>query len=76
MEQKDVTKLVNNANRSEIARQTGIHLSHVSRVLSGKRGFSSRNLADIAKALGIDMQDLYTCLTKIRSRYTRQTAAA
>jgi transcriptional regulator with XRE-family HTH domain len=75
MDAKAVAKLVKDANRSEVARKTGIHLSHISRVLSGKRRASSQNLADIAIVLGCTMDELHMCLMKLRTQVTRQSAA-
>jgi transcriptional regulator with XRE-family HTH domain len=76
MDIKEVAKLVRHANKSEIARRTGIHLSHVSRVLNGKRTASSQNLADISAELGCTMDELHACLTQIRNKVLRQIAAA
>ena len=65
MESKDRRKLgniIDNANRSEISRVTGIHLSHVSKVLSGNRRPSSANLRKIADVLSVSMDDLFDYL--------------
>jgi len=76
MDGKSVAKIVQGANRSEISRKTGIHLSHISRVLSGKRRPSGTNLAEISKALDITMDDLHACLVTLRNRAARSVAAA
>jgi transcriptional regulator with XRE-family HTH domain len=54
------------ANLSEISRRTGIHLSHISRVMSGKRSVSTRNLSALAAFLGVPMDELYTYLRSIQ----------
>lgn len=59
-----IAEVVAGANHSEIARRTGIHLSHVNRILNRKRTASSKNLAAIATVLGVRMDELYTYLTR------------
>ncbi len=70
-----VAQTVANANRSEIARQTGISLSGVSRILSGKRTASANNLAVVAAKLGVPMGDLYIYLNGGRKRKRKQRVA-
>lgn len=67
---------VRNANRSELARITGISLSGVSRILSGKRNPTSHNLAMIAEALNLEMGELYRYLRICKQRLRRKTQAA
>lgn len=74
MDAEKTAALVRDANRSEIHRLTGIHLSHVSRILSGKRTASSRNLAAISAVLGCTMDELHACLEQIRTRNNRRKA--
>jgi transcriptional regulator with XRE-family HTH domain len=70
-----VKPVVDAANRSEIARRTGITLSHVSRVLSGKRVPSSNKLAEIAFCLNVSMNDLHIYLSTLRPKGPRNVAA-
>lgn len=72
MEQIDVKRVVDAANRSAIARETGISLSGVSRILSGRRVARSKNLAAIAVQLGVSMDDLYIHLTSLRRKFLRR----
>lgn len=77
-----VKLVVENANRSEVHRSTGISLSGVSRILSGRRNASSTNLGLIATALGVSMDDLHRYLTflkkslRTRNRVGRKVTAA
>ena len=61
-ERADVKQVVDAANRSDISRKTGISLSGVSRILSGRRVARSQNLAAIALQLGVSMDELYVHL--------------
>lgn len=63
---KAVAQIVAEANRSEIHRNTGISLSGVSRILSGRRNAKSGNLGAIAVQLGISMDDLHAYLTYVK----------
>jgi transcriptional regulator with XRE-family HTH domain len=72
MDTNTVAKAVKKANRSAVARQTGISLSGVSRILSGDRAASARNLATIAIKLGVSMADLYAHLTRLQRRRSRR----
>lgn len=78
MDRRKLGAIVDNANRSEIHRKTGIHLSHVSKVLSGKRRPSSDNLRKIADELGVSMDDLHNYLVWKRENAVerRRTTAA
>lgn len=68
-----IGEIVKKANRSEIHRRTGISLSGVSRILSGKRNGKSANLKAIALQLGVSMDDLYTYATELRRKRSRST---
>jgi transcriptional regulator with XRE-family HTH domain len=70
-----IKPVVDAANRSDIARRTGIALSHVSRVLSGKRVPSSVKLAEIAFCLNVSMNDLHIYLSSLRPKGPRKAAA-
>lgn len=59
---RQVATIIQGANYSETARRTGIHLSHVSRVLNRKRTASTRTLQAIALALGVGLEELYSYL--------------
>lgn len=61
-----VKEVVDKANRSEIARRTGMSLSGVSRILNGKRNPRSGNLYNIAQALGLNMDDLHAWLIYVK----------
>lgn len=63
---RQVEAIIQGANHSEVARRTGITLSHVNRVLNRKRTPSTRRLQAIALALGIGMEELYAYLTYAR----------
>lgn len=45
-------------NRSEVARETGLHVSYVSRVLAGKRNPPLTVAAKVAKAVGVSLDEL------------------
>lgn len=45
-------------NRSKIHRETGLTLSHVSRIFSGERRPSLEAARDIARSLGVTMEEL------------------
>lgn len=68
MDTREIAHIVRRANRSEVARRTDISLSGISRILSGDRAASSRNLARIAIHLGIPMGELYTHLNRLQRR--------
>jgi transcriptional regulator with XRE-family HTH domain len=67
---------VEHINRSEASRRTGIHISHVSRVFSGKRSASSNNLKQLSEYLGVTMDDLYRCLVEVRRKQLQRMARA
>jgi len=67
MPRRPIDEIVRRVNRSDVARRTGIHLSHVSRVLSGKRTASGENLYQLARAIGVDMGDLHQYLRVLRA---------
>ncbi len=75
MDTEIVAQAVTSANRSDIARNTGISLSGVSRILSGKRAASANNLAAIATRLGVPMGDLHLHLSVLRKRKRKQRVA-
>lgn len=72
VEMARVAELVAGANRSAIHRATGISLSGVSRILSGSRVASSRNLLLIASEIGVSMDALYRYLTGLRLKENRR----
>lgn len=78
MDRRKLGAIVDGANRSEIHRNTGIHLSHVSKVLAGKRRPSSDNLRLIADELKVSMDDLHNYLVWKRENSTerRRTVSA
>lgn len=47
---------------STVAKLTGIHTSHISRVFMGKRRFSIEQAQDVADALGMGLEDLISAL--------------
>ena len=51
-------------NRSEIARKTGLHLSAISRFLSGDRVPNFKQAKVVADAMGVSLDDLYQLLYK------------
>lgn len=63
---------IKNVNRSAMARDTGISLSGVSRILSGNRGASSKNLRIIAGYLEVTMDDLDFYLRKRRAKIAKR----
>lgn len=54
-----VQKRVQEANRSELARQLSVDRSHVSLVLAGKRMPSLPMAAKLARELGLSLDDLH-----------------
>lgn len=68
----DIDRIVKDANRSEIHRQTGISLSGVSRILSGGRNARTGNLSKVAAQLGVTMDELYAYLIRVRNRRVRR----
>jgi transcriptional regulator with XRE-family HTH domain len=72
--EESVEYKVEHINRSEASRRTGIHISHISRVFSGKRSASSNNLKQLSEYLGVTMDDLYRCLAEIRQRHLKRRA--
>lgn len=68
MDKQKLDTIVRSANRSEIHRATGISLSGVSRILSGRRRAKADNLSLIADQLGVTMDDLYTHLRELRNK--------
>lgn len=62
MTNNEIRKAIGKANRSEIHRRTGISLSGVSRILSGKRNASVRTLLAVAEELKVPALDLYRYL--------------
>lgn len=67
MSKHRIAAIIRDANRSEVARRTGISLSGVSRILSGHRAASSRKLNTIALALGMTMDELHGHLTGLQA---------
>lgn len=59
---------ISRANRSDVSRQTGISLSGVSRILSGKRRASADLLKVLASYFGVPMDDLHAYLSALRKR--------
>ena len=49
-------------NRSEMSRQLGVDIAHISRILSGKRNTSLNMSARIADYLGITIDQLFILL--------------
>jgi transcriptional regulator with XRE-family HTH domain len=45
--------------QAELANRSGISESHLSRLLSGRRGWDLKNMEAVAKALGISTPDLF-----------------
>lgn len=77
MEDYSAVKLaVDNANRSEVSRRTGISLSGISRILSGQRNPRSGNLLAIAQVLGLKMDDLYSWLKFIKAKNRKRRGKA
>ena len=82
MDTQTVKFAVDGANRSELARRTGLSLSGVSRILSAHRTARSSNLSDVALCLGVPMGELHTYLSGLRDQRLkranrrRRTAAA
>ena len=72
LERANIKQVVDGANRSEIARKTGISLSGVSRILSGVRVARTENLAAIASHLGVSMDELYVHLRSLRRKLNRR----
>lgn len=66
-----VDNLIKHVNRSDIARRTGIHLSHVSRVMNGKRSASVDNVELIAIAMGVSIGQVFESLHRVRQRYVK-----
>jgi transcriptional regulator with XRE-family HTH domain len=49
-------------NRSDIARKTGLHLSAISRFLSGDRIPNFKQAKMVADAMGVSLDELYRIL--------------
>lgn len=73
MDKDKIAQLVLEANRSEVARQTHISLSGVSRILSGHRAASSRKLSIIALCLGLTMDELHNHLVGLQVKVLRSS---
>lgn len=71
MEKERIAKVVDEANFSEVHRQTGISLSGVSRILRGHRAASSRKLSIIALCLGLTMDELHNHLVELQVKVAR-----
>ena len=54
-------------NMSEIARRSGCHLTHISRILSGDRTPSLPMARKIADAMGISLDRLWSMLEEVKN---------
>lgn len=70
-----IASIVKDANRTEIAKCTGLSLSGASRILSGDRLPKYRNLVAVARALGVDVAPLLQYLCKLNERRHARIAA-
>lgn len=59
---------ISRANRSDVARHTGISLSGVSRILSGKRRASVDRLQALAAYFGVTIDELHAYLSVLRKK--------
>jgi transcriptional regulator with XRE-family HTH domain len=53
-------------NRSEMSRQLGMDVAHVSRVLTGKRNPSIHTAAKMAEYLGLPLDKFYALITAVK----------
>ena len=64
MTMSSIERQVNRTNKAELARELGLTRTHVSRVLSGRSNPSLNMAADIARKLGVSLDDFHGYLQK------------